>query len=151
MTRTHSVLASLGGIGFLPRGPATVASLAGAGALALVRPTRNAHALMVVAAALATQRCAAQLATPEDPDPRYVVVDELAGVWLTLLGGPLSSVRCLAGAVLFRVLDRWKPWPIGLVHRRMGHTAVLADDLVAGMLANGALRAGSALFDRARA
>ena len=44
-------------------------------------------------------------------DPGLVVVDEVAGQWITLLALPVTPVTALAGFLLFRVMDIVKPWP----------------------------------------
>jgi phosphatidylglycerophosphatase A len=64
-----------------------------------------------------------------------VVIDEVAGQWITLLG--LSHLT-LAGAVvafgLFRLLDITKPGPIGWADRVNTAFGIMADDLLAGGL-----------------
>jgi phosphatidylglycerophosphatase A len=68
-------------------------------------------------------------------DPR-IVVDEVAGLWLALLGAPATPAGALAGFVLFRVFDIAKPWPIRWAERRLpGALGVMADDVVAGLAA----------------
>ncbi|MBW4091525.1 MAG: phosphatidylglycerophosphatase A, partial [Proteobacteria bacterium] len=70
-------------------------------------------------------------------DPGFVVIDEVAGQWLALLGlapawgwPPLRGV--LAAFVLFRVLDVAKPGPVGWADRQAGAWGVMGDDLIAG-------------------
>lgn len=81
-------------------------------------------------------------------DPRPVVVDEVAGQWLTcfvaLPWAPLTSLRgavVYAGAafVLFRVFDVLKPWPIRRLEGLPGGWGIMADDLAAGVEAGLAL------------
>jgi phosphatidylglycerophosphatase A len=46
-------------------------------------------------------------------DPSKVVVDEVLGQWLTLLGASTLNWKSFAfGFLLFRLFDIWKPWPI---------------------------------------
>lgn len=69
-------------------------------------------------------------------DPGFVVIDEVAGMWIALLGAGRGSVW---GAVLafaaFRVLDIAKPGPVGWADRRGGAWGVMGDDLIAGGIA----------------
>jgi phosphatidylglycerophosphatase A len=137
-------IASAGGIGFLPRGPATAASLVAGGAWLLLQPAVALQIVLICAAILLGQACADRLAEPDLPDPQNVVIDEVAGVWVALMGLDLDVATCAAGVVIFRLLDRFKPSPIRVVHRRGGRVALMGDDLVAGLIANGLIRAGLA-------
>lgn len=70
-------------------------------------------------------------------DPGQVVIDELVGMWLTLL--PFSNpgwVTCVLGFVLFRLFDAAKPWPVSASeHWLPGGYGVMIDDVVAGVMA----------------
>lgn len=74
-------------------------------------------------------------------DPR-IVIDEVLGMWWTLAFLPRSLPILFAGFFLFRLLDVWKPGPIRVVQRWPGALGVMADDLLAGILANLILRLG---------
>jgi len=71
-------------------------------------------------------------------DPSEIVIDELAGVWVALLGSHLW-VAWIVGFVLFRLFDIFKPPPIRQAERLSGGLGVLADDLVVGAFAAGVL------------
>jgi phosphatidylglycerophosphatase A len=75
-----------------------------------------------------------------DEDPGVVVVDEVAGQWVSLAGLPFTPAVALAGFVLFRVVDVVKPWPARDLERLRGGWGIMADDIAAGVLANLALR-----------
>ncbi len=69
-------------------------------------------------------------------DDGAIVIDEIVGIWITLIGFHQSWVLALGGFVLFRLFDILKPWPIGLADRRVpGGLGVMLDDLIAGVLA----------------
>jgi phosphatidylglycerophosphatase A len=73
-------------------------------------------------------------------DPGWVTIDEFAGQWIALLGlAGATRVGLLAAFVLFRFLDVVKPGPIGWADRQQGAAGVMADDLIAGVLAAGVL------------
>lgn len=79
-------------------------------------------------------------------DPR-IVIDEFAGLWLTLINAPPTFVGGLAGLLLFRALDIAKVWPVGWADRRVsGATGVMLDDLLAGGLALAVLQLAIHLF-----
>jgi phosphatidylglycerophosphatase A len=76
-----------------------------------------------------------------DPDPRQVVIDEVAGVCcaLALVPAPLLHdqllVVVLVAVACFRVFDIAKPWPVGWLERIPGPTSIMLDDMAAGLLA----------------
>jgi phosphatidylglycerophosphatase A len=142
VTAAFRTVASVGGIGLLPRGPATVAAFVGGAAFFLAQPGLEAQAVLTVLVIGIGQVCAVRLATEEELDPRYLVIDEVAGVWVALLGLSLDFATCLIGTVGFRVLDRLKPWPIRRVGDKGGRFAVMGDDIVAGLLTNVLIRLG---------
>jgi phosphatidylglycerophosphatase A len=139
-------IASAGGIGYLPRGPATAASLFGGGAWLLLQPGIALQIVMICAAILLGQACVERLVEPTLRDPQHVVIDEVAGVWVALVGLDLNVAMCTGGVVMFRLLDKSKPWPIRAIDERGGRFALMGDDLVAGLIANGLIRAGLAVY-----
>lgn len=69
-------------------------------------------------------------------DPGAVVIDEVAGMLLTLLWLPVSWVGALVGFLAFRVFDIVKPFPARDAERLHGGLGIMADDLVAGFYAH---------------
>ena len=68
-------------------------------------------------------------------DASDIVIDEVAGQWITLLAVPLDWRWWIAGFVAFRLFDILKPGPVRLAERFPGGYGVMADDIVAGALA----------------
>jgi phosphatidylglycerophosphatase A len=69
-------------------------------------------------------------------DPSIVVVDEVAGQWLTLSGAvTLNWKSWVLALVLFRVFDIWKPWPVRRLERLPAGAGIMADDIMAGLYA----------------
>jgi phosphatidylglycerophosphatase A len=67
-------------------------------------------------------------------DPQIVVVDEVAGQWLTLAGAThLSPMTFLVAFVLFRLFDMTKPPPVRQLENLPGGYGIVADDLMAGV------------------
>lgn len=66
-------------------------------------------------------------------DPQFVVIDEVAGQWITLLAAPVTWKTMLAGFILFRGFDILKPPPIGQVERLPEGAGIVLDDVVAGI------------------
>ncbi|MDD2390321.1 MAG: phosphatidylglycerophosphatase A [Desulfobacterales bacterium] len=74
-------------------------------------------------------------------DPGCIVIDEIAGMAITLLGLPFNALTVVAGFVLFRLFDILKPWPVGYLDRNLsGGTGIVLDDVAAGILANIVIR-----------
>jgi phosphatidylglycerophosphatase A len=66
-------------------------------------------------------------------DPKPVVIDEIAGFLVTMIGSPAEPVTIVAGFFLFRFFDILKPPPVRTVERAFaGGLGVMADDLMAG-------------------
>lgn len=132
-------LATWGGCGYFPKGPGTAGSLGGmAVAWFLVSPggwpaatlALAAAALLVPAVWASSQACLYWQAK----DPQRVVVDEVVGQWITLAAAPGPQWRYwVAGFLLFRLFDIWKPFPARRAERLPGGWGVVMDDVVAGV------------------
>jgi phosphatidylglycerophosphatase A len=67
-------------------------------------------------------------------DPSGVVWDEIVGYLISMAAAPLGVIWIVAGFVLFRLFDIWKPWPIRMLDRRVkGGLGIMLDDVVAGL------------------
>lgn len=121
----------------MPVAPGTVASLPVAVAAWLAGPSPLAlgvAALVVAAVGVwASGREERRLGTP---DPSSVVVDEVAGMLVALVGHPATPGRLLLLFLLFRLFDVWKPFPVARLQRLPGGYGIVADDLAAGLAAN---------------
>ena len=110
------------GLGLFPVAPATLASLV---AVAVYYPlpmdgdSPAFFALVAASLAIGPWACNS-LTTPDDPDPKRAVWDEVAGVWLTCLFLPKTLPWLAPAFVMFRVLDVLKPWPIRRFERLPG-------------------------------
>mgnify|MGYP000229957127 CR=1 FL=1 len=142
-------LATLGGIGHLPAG-GTFASLATAGLLAaawfVTAPSPAGWAGLLLGVVAASSAGTVLLGPWAEArfgrkDARPFVLDEAAGVALSLLWLPMDTSAGVLGAVaagfvLFRVFDIWKPPPARWLERLPAGWGVLLDDLLAGVYAN---------------
>jgi phosphatidylglycerophosphatase A len=74
-------------------------------------------------------------------DPSRVTVDEIVGMWVTILCIPGLDLRWWIGAfALFRFFDILKPLGIRYFDRLRGARGVLLDDIVAGLYAGVTIR-----------
>ena len=77
----------------------------------------------------------------EATDPAPVVIDEVMGMLITLFMNPVGWAGAVAAFVLFRIFDVIKPYPADRLERLPGGLGVMADDAMAAVYANIALRA----------
>lgn len=123
------------GTGYAPVAAGTVASavavLTGAGLLQLSTLALAMAALLAtVGGFVAVERAGVE------GDPGWVVIDEFAGQWITLLALARPTLAGLIAAfVLFRLLDITKLGPVGWADRRHGTFGIMADDVIAGLIA----------------
>lgn len=76
-----------------------------------------------------------------EEDPGQIVIDEIAGLIVTFMGLPFDLKTAIAGFMIFRALDIWKPFPIRMLEKKVrGGTGVVLDDVLAGIYSNLILR-----------
>ncbi|HEY1720845.1 MAG TPA: phosphatidylglycerophosphatase A [Magnetospirillaceae bacterium] len=129
------VFATWFGAGLLPRAPGTWGSLAAlpfawvisywGGWIALLTATILVFALGVWAAGETVKQTGIQ-------DPGSIVIDEVAGQWMTLIPVGTDPLAFLVGFILFRIADIYKPWPASWADRNIkGGLGVMLDDVMA--------------------
>jgi phosphatidylglycerophosphatase A len=139
VTRLALLLATWFGCGYFPWGPGTVGSLAAIVIAALLHfyAGVNRGGLLLIAAALLIPGIWASTQTAlfvRKEDPGLVVIDEVLGQWVTLAGAAVLSWKTfVAGFLLFRLFDIWKPWPVRNFEKLAGGAGIVADDLAAGI------------------
>jgi len=139
------VLATWFGSGLLPKIPGTWGSAAALPFAWLIASYGGPWLLLAAAAvAFAAGIWAAGVYSRHTgiKDASPIVIDEVAGQWLTLAPFVPDPTTYLAGFVLFRVADIAKPWPANWADRSLdGGLGVMLDDLFAGAYAALALYA----------
>jgi phosphatidylglycerophosphatase A len=73
-------------------------------------------------------------------DPSQVTIDEVVGMWISLLLLPKGLLLSVIGFVIFRALDVIKPYPARSFDRLQGGTGIMLDDVMAGIYTNVLLR-----------
>jgi phosphatidylglycerophosphatase A len=142
--RRLAVLIATGlGVGRLPIAPATWASAVTALLLFLLLPRVDVvvyAALTLAVTALALLTCGpAEKELGHDAHP--IVMDEVAGMMVTMMAAPQPyPVFLIAGFLLFRLFDIWKPAPVDRAQGLPGAWGIVMDDLLAGVYANLALQ-----------
>jgi phosphatidylglycerophosphatase A len=136
------LVATFFGIGTLGPGPGTWGSaaaliiwvgVASAVKAGLQTPVLAAMAALAVAIGIPAATRVARAS--ERIDPGFVVIDEVAGQWITLLFAPVTWKTLLAGFILFRGFDILKPPPVRQLERLPEGTGIVVDDIGAGLYA----------------
>ena len=132
---------SVGGVGFLPIAPGTWGTAAGVLVLLPFLHWSGGQLLpfLAIAAGFASwigAKAARDLAPDWGEDPKQFVLDEVAGVWVAMLGHSVDLVHLFAAFVLFRVFDIWKPMGIRRLESVRHGWGVMLDDLAAGAVTN---------------
>jgi phosphatidylglycerophosphatase A len=135
--RVAWTLATWFGCGLVPRAPGTMGTL---GAIPLYLLAARGGRPVVAAVAVAVTLVGVWSASVVSrelgvKDPQVVVIDEVAGLLVTMLPAPLPSWRAvLAGFLLFRLFDVLKPWLVRDLERLPAGWGIVADDVGAGVL-----------------
>jgi phosphatidylglycerophosphatase A len=153
-TRVNAVRAALAlatcfGLGYSPIAPGTVGSAVGLLAWVVLPGSIAVHAAaMVVLFAAGSWSGSVAERHFKATDPPPVILDEVLGMLVTLFMNPVGWMGAAGGFVLFRIFDIVKPYPANRLEKLHGGVGVMADDFMAAIYANLALRAMLALGNR---
>jgi phosphatidylglycerophosphatase A len=140
------IVATFFGAGYGKPGPGTWGSVAAALLWAAFAFTLHPSALTLtfalfigIAVAIVIGVPAATIVERESgrTDPGFVVIDEVIGQWIALLGSPADWRHGLIALVLFRLFDIVKPFPVRRFERLPGGWGIVFDDVAAGLYALG--------------
>ncbi len=148
MTRTVQAIATVFGVGHARYAPGTAASIVALPVAWLIAMAGGRVLLLLAAiAVLAVGAWASELYAAETGkfDPSECVIDEVAGQWIACAFAPISWIAYLLAFLLFRLFDILKPWPIRYFERLHGGIGIMADDVIAALMA-GAIIAALAHF-----
>ncbi len=143
LSRPPILLATWFGAGLLPKAPGTWGSAAALPFAWVIADWGGALALALATLAVFCVGCWAADAYVREvggEDPGPVVIDEVAGQWLTLLVVAPDPLLYMLGFAFFRIADIFKPWPASWADRRLkGGIGIMLDDIFAGIYAAAAL------------
>lgn len=124
-------------IGYLPLIPGTFGSIAGIFLFYFVKNNLLAQFLLsIVLITLGFLVSGASERIFAKKDARYIVIDEISGMFLALLFIPFNLKLIITAFILFRILDTFKPYPAARLERLSGSLGIMGDDLVAGVYTN---------------
>lgn len=141
--RAALVLSIFLGAGIVPVAPGTFGTLAALAPVALIKylggPSEYIFFIILTSLALWSSHIARKCLAKDDPPE--VVIDEAAGFCLSVFLLPFTFLNLCLGFLLFRFFDILKPFPIGLIDKRVkGGLGIVLDDIVAGVFANISMR-----------
>lgn len=138
MIKLHKLIATAGGIGYIEKGAGTVAAAAYCLICYFIPAIDHAYLWQVLLIILVTATgvySAGKVENVWGHDSNKVVIDEVAGMMLTMLFVPFTWKYLLTGLILFRFFDIAKPLFIRKAELLPGGFGVMADDILAGAYA----------------
>ncbi|MBK7789746.1 MAG: phosphatidylglycerophosphatase A [Saprospiraceae bacterium] len=142
MNRIPKIIATFGGVGYLPLAPGTWGSLlATLVYLGLGWTNHNSSWLSIILILLSGfiyfigVWAVKQLKEEWGNDPSRVVIDEACGIFVTFIPITFSLTNAFLGFILFRIFDIWKPFGIRKIDQMedAGGHHVMLDDVAAGI------------------
>ncbi|MDD5595054.1 MAG: phosphatidylglycerophosphatase A [Candidatus Omnitrophica bacterium] len=131
------LLASFFYLGFLPVMPGTFGSLGGLLLFFLVSKDLFFYTLVTLCLLiLGFLICGRAEEVFKKKDPRYVVIDEVVGMLISLFLIPYDFRLIIIGFLLFRLFDTLKPYPASSFQNTKGSLGIMGDDIVAGLYTN---------------
>jgi len=142
-------VATVGGVGYVPFAPGTFGSAVGVLVWFLLGPSAIVQGIAIAtvlgagvwSAGVCERHCSRT-------DPGHIIIDEVVGMLITLFLIPVGWAGALVAFLLFRLADVLKPYPANRFESLHGGLGVMADDCMAGVYANLALRAILAVGNR---
>lgn len=121
--------------GYFPVAPGTVGSALGVALFWLMHGLNSSLLLFIISAGFFVGVWAASQTEKQTgiTDNGIIVIDEIIGVWLTLLGAGTDLKWLAIGFIIFRLFDILKPFPIRKFESLPGGWGVMLDDVGAGI------------------
>lgn len=144
----HLIAAGFGS-GLAPRAPGTFGTIAALPLWWCLHYLSTPVYWLVIAVAflLGVYVCGKTARDLRTHDHGAIVWDEFVGLWITLALIPAHWLWIIAGFILFRLFDIWKPWPIRWLDRNVhGGVGIMLDDVAAGALALLVLQVANSLL-----
>ncbi|MEA5139716.1 phosphatidylglycerophosphatase A family protein [Arcicella rigui] len=143
----HKIFASALGLGFIPKGSGTFGALLAcamiAGIFQISNHIGNYQVILIVTTIVVTflgRWSSGVMETHWGEDASKIVIDEVAGMCLSICLIPFTWQNLLIAFVLFRFFDIYKPFNIRNFEKYPNGWGVMLDDVMAGIWANGCLQ-----------
>jgi phosphatidylglycerophosphatase A len=140
MLKVHRLISTVLGIGYTPKGGGTVAAIVCCIVWFCLGTGRNESFFIEIAATglifAAGIYSSNKVEAAWGKDSSRVVIDEVAGMCLTLIAIPVNWQNVATGLVLFRFFDIAKPLGVRKMEKLNGGLGVMMDDMLAGLYSN---------------
>lgn len=140
MIKLHKIIASWLGIGYIGKGGGTIAAICGVLCWYVVTVIIRGDVTVQVALTLLTTMVgiwsAGKVEAHWGKDDKKVVIDEVVGMFISLVGLPVTTYNLLLALILFRFFDIVKPLYIRKAEKLPGGWGVMADDVLSGVYTN---------------
>ncbi len=124
-------------VGYLPFIPGSFASLAALWLAGLVRGDCTLYLALTASFIILGFSCSGRaekaLGVKDSP---HIVIDEVSGMFISLLFVPQDIRLTVLAFLLFRIFDTLKPFPAGHLQKLKGAKGIMADDIIAGLYTN---------------
>ena len=135
--RIYKMIASIFYIGYLPVAPGTLGSLAAIILYYFICYSAAIMTIVTLAVIILGFLTAGRVEKIfREKDPGEIVIDEFAGMLISLYRLPPTMGYVVTGFLLFRFFDIVKPKPISSLEKLKGSMGIMSDDIVAGVYAN---------------
>lgn len=128
--------------GYFPKAPGTAGTLAGLIIFLIINFLMPAY-LVIINASLVIASIYPSIKIGDYAekyfaikDPPQVVLDEIAGIWISLMFHPFSWGTVVSAFFIFRVMDILKPFPANSLQKLKGGAGIMIDDYIAGVYTN---------------
>jgi len=134
---TFKTLSTFFYIGYLPFMPGTFASIVGVFLFYLIKDNSVMHILFTLTLIILGFLVAGKAEEIfQRKDARCIVIDEVAGMLLSLTFIQHDLKLVIIAFIIFRILDALKPYPAGPLQNLKGSLGIMSDDIVAGLYTN---------------
>ena len=137
MARLIKLIATCFYLGFIPFAPGTFGSLFGLGIYSLIYSNHILYmAVTLLFVCLGFLSCGLAEKIFGQKDPKQIVIDEAAGLLVTLFLIPPKIIYLISGFLLFRLFDIIKPYPLRKLEKINCASGIMLDDLGAAVYTN---------------
>jgi phosphatidylglycerophosphatase A len=137
MRLIYYIIATGFGLGYSPIAPGTAGSILGVLVAFFLFKGNTIFLFVFLVVALVFGTIASSYVEKDrkSKDPSLVVIDEVAGMWISLLFIPHLWWTFLIAFGLFRLFDVFKPFPANKIQNWNGGLGIVLDDVIAGIYA----------------
>ena len=134
MTLLSKIVSTFFGIGYFPVAPGTAATAAGIGLAFLLKDNPGLYASTIIVLFALGVYCSTHVEKAlGKKDPGIVVIDEVVGTMIAMIGMPFGWPVAICGFFLFRAFDMFKIYPINRLEALPGGWGIMLDDVMAGV------------------